>query len=110
LPADAALDLLRSSLSSQTGKKVILGSYPAYELHAAHGVIGGANVPGRVLLTQIIALTHRPIVWDVRFIADTEPQIYVLNLDIAKRPETDASGNRILIPIDVAWHLKPQAN
>ena len=102
---DEAVTLLFSLLSSQTGKKVILGRYPSPEFIYHSGIAGGENVPARALLRQIFALTGRPLEWDVYYHADPDPKVYMVNVDIAKRPEIDDFGRRMLVPIDFSGHL-----
>jgi hypothetical protein len=105
LSANDALNLLLSLLGSQTGKTVIVGTYPVSTFLQAHGVAGGDNVPARILLGQVCALTGRPILWEITYVADTEPATYVVNIQIAHRSQTDALGNRTLVPIDFSGHI-----
>ena len=109
LNGNDAVNLLLSLLGSQTGKTVIAGLSPVSTLLQGHGLVGGENVPARVLLGQISALTGRPLLWEITYLADTDPATYVVNIQIAHRSQTDAFGNRAFVPIDISGRLSGAA-
>ena len=90
--ADEAFKLIAARLTASSGNTVLVDG-PLNALIQSRVTVGGANVPARSLMLQLVAgVKSVRLVWDLQYAADTPG--YVLHLLIAQRAHYDSFGQR----------------
>ncbi|MGA3323641.1 MAG: hypothetical protein ABSF45_04155 [Terriglobia bacterium] len=92
-----ALQAVLDTLSSRIGIKMYVYQAPDHELSLVSTKVGGANVPARDLLMQIVNCLSRPHVWVFHYIP--QPRQYVLGIFPVARAEYGGFGQKRLIPV-----------
>jgi len=94
-----ALDAILHALSSASGKRVILMSLPNNLFRDTQVALGGHNVTARELLQDLFRDIGRPLQYDLGFDPD-HSSVYILNVSVAARVDSDDASGRLLVPID----------
>ena len=100
--ATATLQTIVDTLSTKAGVKVFLGTIglSSDPLQGVEVAIGGANVPARAFLLQVVDAASNSqffrgiLVW--HFLFDADRNGYDLRLSAATTTETDAEGRRVV--------------
>ncbi|MDQ6786734.1 MAG: hypothetical protein M3033_07980 [Acidobacteriota bacterium] len=97
--AEETIKLIRTNLSAKSGINVSDVGLVDNLLIQSKVIVGGENVPARILLLQTLNATNRTMIWSLLFDANLNT-FYALNTKIAARYVRGKDGTRRIIPID----------